>query len=192
MARSTRRPALRQEALGAYVRRLREESGLSVRALAARTDFSPSLISQLEHGIVSPSIHSLGKIAGALGVTLGALFSALGPGEGGLVMRRRERRSLGSSWSRASIESLARASPRRRLEPLLITLRAGGRSGKHPAPQANEQFAFVLRGRVTLRMGPDEHRLGRGDSATLLPRELTLWINESRGTCEILLVGLQP
>lgn len=190
MARS--QAALRQDALGAYIRTLREKAGLSVRALAARTDFSPSLISQLEHGIVSPSIHSLGKIAGALGVSLGALFSALAPGEGGLVMRRRERRALASSWSRASIEALARASQRRRLEPLLITLRPGGRSGKHPAPQAAEQFAYVLRGAVTLRLGPDEHRLGAGDSVTLLPRELTLWMNEGRATCQILLVGLQP
>lgn len=183
-------PVLRQQALGGYVRRLRVQSGLSVRALAARTDFSPSFISQLENAQVSPSLHSMEKIANALGVTIGAFFAAIGPGEGGLVLRRAERKRLESSWSRAAIECLGKGSPQRRLEPLLITLRPGGRSGKHPVPQRTEQFALVLQGKVTLRIGPDEHALANGDSATILPREMSLWVNESRAVCQVLIVGL--
>jgi len=70
---------------------------MSLRSLATRTDFSPSFISQLENGQVSPSIHSMEKIANTLGVTLGAFFAAIGPGEGGLVLRRTEREPIPSS-----------------------------------------------------------------------------------------------
>ena len=185
-----RNPVLKQQQVGEHVRRLREQARLSVRALAARTDFSPSFISQLENGQVSPSIHSMEKIANVLGVTLGSFFAAVGPGEGGLVLRRVDREPIPSSWSNAEIESLGRHSPQRRLDPLLITLAPGGRSGKHPVAHRTEEFALVLKGRVHLRIGPDEHVLSAGDSATLLGGELRMWVNEGRTACQVLIVGL--
>src|SRR6185436_2477898 len=94
---ATSSPGLKQQQVGAHVRTLREQARLSVRALAAQTDFSPSFISQLENGQVSPSIHSMGKIANVLGVTLGSFFAAIGPGEGGLILRRGERERMPSS-----------------------------------------------------------------------------------------------
>jgi transcriptional regulator with XRE-family HTH domain len=186
----TRAPVLKQQQVGEHVRRLREQARLSVRALAARTDFSPSFISQLENGQVSPSIHSMEKIANVLGVTLGTFFAAVGPGEGGLVLRRAEREPIPSSWSNAELESLGRHTPQRRLDPILITLAPGGRSGKHPVAHRSEEFALVLKGRVHLRIGPDEHVLSAGDSVTLLGGELRLWVNEGRSPCQFLIVGL--
>ena len=191
MAASSVSLSLKQQQVGEHVRRLREQSRLSVRALAAQTDFSPSFISQLENGQVSPSIHSMERIAHVLGATLGSFFAAIGPGAGGLVLRRKERERIPSSWSNAEIESLGRPSPQRRLDPLLITLEPGGRSGKHPTVHRVEEFAMVLKGKVTLRLGPDEHPLAVGDSVTLLPGELRLWINTSRTACQILIVGSQ-
>lgn len=185
------RLVLKQQQVGEHVRRLREQARLSVRALAAQTDFSPSFISQLENGQVSPSIHSMEKIANVLGTSLGGFFAAVGPGEGGLILRRAEREPVPSSWSNAELESLGRQSPQRRLDPLLITLAPGGRSGKHPVAHRMEEFVLVLKGRVTLRLGLDQHALAAGDSVTLLPGELRLWTNESRTACQVLIVGLQ-
>jgi transcriptional regulator with XRE-family HTH domain len=66
---------LKQQAVGDQVRGLRERRGLTLRALAAATDFSPSVISQLENGLVSPSISSREEFAfvleGAVDLTLG-------------------------------------------------------------------------------------------------------------------------
>ncbi len=181
---------LKQQAVGEEVRRLREKAGLSLRTLAARSDFSPSFISQLEHGQVSPSIHSMQKILGVLDVSLGEFFAAVAPGEGGLVMRVDQRRRLVSEWSHALIEALSPVSRHHRLESLLITLRPGGHSGKHPVPHRTEEFAIVMKGQATLRLGPDTHHLSVGDAVTLLPRELRLWSNESRADCCVLIVAL--
>jgi transcriptional regulator with XRE-family HTH domain len=57
--------------VGECIRQLRLSIGMLARALAAKTGFSPSLISQVEHGQVMPSIGSLEHIAMALGGTLG-------------------------------------------------------------------------------------------------------------------------
>jgi XRE family transcriptional regulator, regulator of sulfur utilization len=181
---------LKQHAVGAWVRRLRMEQTISLRSLAARTDFSPSFISQLENGMVSPSIASMEKICNALGVTLGEFFAAASEGDGGMIVRPTSRLRMSSSWSQAQIEALGPMTGCR-LEPLLISLEPGGRSAKHPYPHSSEEFAFVLAGRPTLTLGPEEHELRAGDSVTIRPRELRRWENRSKSPVKILTVSLR-
>jgi transcriptional regulator with XRE-family HTH domain len=183
-------PRLKQEAVGDLVRRLREQRGLSLRALAGATEFSPSFISQLENGQVSPSIASMQRIAATLGVTLGEFFSSLGSTEGGVVVRTADRILLQSQWSQATLEALSPMKRGRLLEPMLITLQPGGRSGKHPTAQPREEFAFVLEGEVELTLGPDTFALREGDAATILRGELRRWTNSGRGRARVLVVAM--
>lgn len=181
---------LKQQAVGEQVRRLREQRGLTLRGLAAATDFSPSFISQLENGLVSPSIDSMRRIAEALGVTLGGFFASLGPGEGGHVVRVAERAEISSAWSQATLEALSPMVRSRLLEPLLITLEPGGRSGKHPTAQPREEFAFLLEGDVDLTLGPETFHLQPGDAVTILRGELRRWLNTGTRPARILVVAV--
>ncbi len=162
---------------------------MSVRTLARQTGFSPSFMSQVEHGQASPSISSMEKIAAALGATLSEFFAAAAGGQGGLIVRVSNRQAVSSGWSHAEIEGLSAPGPTAGLEAILITLRPGGRSGKHPYAHPREEFAFVLQGEVVLTLGPEEHRLRRGDSAKILPGELRLWHNAARAPVRILIVA---
>lgn len=181
-------PVLKQEAVGAQIRLLRLAAHMSLRSLAARTDFSPSFISQVENGLVSPSIHSMQKIAEALGVTLSEFFAAAAAGEGGTVVRVTQRQTLASEWSHATVEALAPMDGRHPLDAMLITLEPGGRSGKHPYPRSRGEFCLVLDGKVSLTLGPEDHWLEAGDAVSILPRELRLWVNETRRPARILIV----
>jgi quercetin dioxygenase-like cupin family protein len=163
---------------------------MSLRALASRTDFSPSFISQVENGVVSPSIASMEKIARALGVTLGEFFAAASEGEEALIVRAKERPQLPSLWSQGRVEGLSRMSGRR-MEAMLITLERGGRSGKHPAPHSSEEFAFVLEGEASLTLGPEEHLLGAGDAVTIRPQELRRWENKDSAVARILIISVR-
>jgi XRE family transcriptional regulator, regulator of sulfur utilization len=182
---------LKQQLVGAHVRRLRLRHRISLRKLAGQTSFSPSFMSQVENGLVSPSISSMEKIATALGVTMGEFFAAAAQGEGGLIVRAADRAVIGSGWSSAEIEALSPMTQTHRLEPVLITLKAGGRSGKHPYPHPREEFAFVLEGKVNLTLGPEKHALGMGDSVMILPRELRLWENPSPVPARVLIVSMR-
>ena len=146
-------------------------------------------MSQVETGKVSPSISSMEKIASAVGVTLGDFFAAATGGEGGLVLRVADRPALSSGWSNATVEALNVPGSMARLEALLITLRPGGRSGRHPYAHPREEFAFVIQGAVTLTLGPEEHRLRRGDTATILPGELRLWRNEAGTPARVMIIA---
>jgi transcriptional regulator with XRE-family HTH domain len=177
--------------VGAHVRRLRQQADLTLRALAEAAGFSPSFISQVETGQVSPSIHSMERIAGCLGTTLGSLFGALQSETDSRVIRARDRRGARSLWSRAKVEAVGPLPPDSGLESLLITLRPGGRSGTRPFVHAAREFIFVLEGRATLRLGAIEWRLGPGDAVVVQPREEQLWSNAGRVSCRILVIAIR-
>jgi len=180
---------LKQEVIGRHVRQLRARAGLSARALGSRTGFSASFISQMENGLVSPSIGSMQKIAAALGVTLGEFFTAAGEGATGTIVRARDRTRFESNWSSADLQLLGAS---RRLEAVLIALDPGGRSGKHPSSgHDHEEFAFVIKGPLALTLGPSRHVLRTGDSVIFLPGELRLWENAGRSAARLMLVALR-
>jgi transcriptional regulator with XRE-family HTH domain len=181
-----------QKTMGARLRQFRSERKASVRKLAELTAFSASFISQVENGQASPSISSLERIAGALGMTLGEFFTAADrPGDPRLLVRDRARRQITSSWSIAQIEALAPMDGDRPLEPILITLRPGGRSGKRPRIHAMEQFAFVLKGKVRLRVDDKAYALKAGDAVTILRRQERLWENKGPHPAHILIVSVR-
>ncbi len=176
--------------VGERLRQLRTQRGLSVRALAARAGFSPSFISQVEHDQVSPSIASLERIAAVLGVTLGGFFmeAAFSPVA---VVRVAERQELVSSWSRASIEALGPAGGTRTLEPMMITLEPGGRSGTRLHAALGEQFALVCEGEVTLSLVDHTYVLTEGDAVSIAAETLHQWQNPGTGPARLLIVSVR-
>jgi transcriptional regulator with XRE-family HTH domain len=66
--------ALTPESLGARLRELRTGAGVSLRALATRLGISPSAVSQIERGVMRPSVSRLIAYVGAIGVPLAAVF----------------------------------------------------------------------------------------------------------------------
>jgi transcriptional regulator with XRE-family HTH domain len=177
------------QVIGNQIRRLRLKRHVSVRAFAAQTGFSPSFISQLENGQVSPSLGSLQKIADALGVTLGEFFAAAGSDEEALIVRPSDRRRLDSTWTDAKLEALGPMAQSRRLEPVLAIFGPGGKSGKHLHSHSHEEFAFVVKGRVTLAFGDEENELGPGDAVTLPAQSPHRWENRGPEAVEILMVA---
>jgi transcriptional regulator with XRE-family HTH domain len=64
-------------ALGAAVRRLREDRGLSMEALAYRAGITLNTITRLELAQSEPGWMTVRKVANALGVTLAELAAAI-------------------------------------------------------------------------------------------------------------------
>ena len=60
--------------LGARIRKARLATGLSLRAMAAEAEISPSLLSQVETGKVQPSVSTLWAIVSCLGISVDDLL----------------------------------------------------------------------------------------------------------------------
>jgi transcriptional regulator with XRE-family HTH domain len=175
--------------IGEQVRRFRLRRHVSVRSFAAQTGFSPSFISQLENGLVSPSLGSLQKIADALEVTLGEFLASAAAEEEPLIVREAERRTLDSTWTDAHLQALGSMARSRRLEPVLAIFGGGGKSGKHVHSHSREQFAYVIAGTVRLTLADEDFELCAGDSVTIPAQAPHRWENVTSEPVEILIVA---
>ena len=173
--------------VGGRIRQLRLGLGLSVRSLAAKSGFSASLISQVEHGQVTPSIGSLERIALVLGVSLGKFFIELDTKALGLV-RATARQKLSSTWSPASIEALSPMDGSAQLESVMLTMAPGGRSGRYPATDSLETFAFIVEGTVNLTVGDEVYTLSKGDAITFSSPNAHQWENTGAETAQLMIV----
>ena len=72
---------------------------------------------------------------------------------------------------------------------MLALFGPGGKSGKHVHSHSREEFAFVLKGRVTLTLGDEENELDAGDSVTLPAHSLHRWENRGTEMVEVLMVS---
>ena len=88
--------------VGARLQQLRRGGGLSVRTLAAQSGLSPRLLSQVERGLVTPSLESLVRLTRSLGISLGTFFAAL-ESSPPRVVRASTRPPLLSPWARVTV-----------------------------------------------------------------------------------------
>src|ERR1700729_2259095 len=171
-----------EQTLGNSLRFLREQQGISLRALAERTDFSASFLSQIGKGQCSRSISSMEKIANALGVTH----------HGGNIVRASHRPLMALDWSRAEIASLGSLSSASQFRASMLIIKPGGLTGKHATPSISDEFAMVFEGKVILKLQESEQVLERGDSVTVVAGTGRQWRNESEALGEILVISLGP
>jgi len=169
---------------------LREQHGVSLRALAAHTGFSPSFLSQIENGVCSPSISSMEQIANALGVTLWQFFRVADSAKVNIV-RSDERSYLRLEWSRAHIEALGFLGDGSNFQAAMVEINPGGQSGKHATPSIHDEFAFILEGQLILALQDVEQVLYHGDSITIPTGIARQWRNESLAPAQILIISVK-
>ena len=151
-------------AIGSRVRDGRLERGWTLDELAERSGVSRRMVVKVEHGAANPSIATLLRLAGALGVGLPALVDVERPGAL-RVLRAGEAPVLwhGSAGGRAVL--VAGTEPPDVVELWDWTLAPGDahRSEAHPA--GTRELVLVLAGEVELTVGQHAQRLAVGDSA---------------------------
>jgi transcriptional regulator with XRE-family HTH domain len=155
--------------LGARIKALRLERELQQRQLAEKAGMTPSMVSQIESGRLTPSLHTLGKIAGALGVTIAALFD--GQPSGSLHVTRKKDYPVVSFDGAAERWSVLGAGLfQGKIRAVVSTLDArskGMMTDKVVIKPGQMKLFYVLDGKVALHYGGERHVLDTGDSALL-------------------------
>ncbi len=187
----TTRGALNEPDLGSTIRRLREERNLSLREVAARSDLTPSFLSQVERNLTSPSVASLRKVAQAFGVPLTALFQGPTIPENHVV-RRKDRRQLihpRRQWR----DYLLTPNLTGKLQVILSVIEPGGGSGDEAyAHDSDEECVVILRGRLEFWVGPDWYLLEEGDSIVFESRIPHRNCNPGPDQAEVLWITTPP
>jgi transcriptional regulator with XRE-family HTH domain len=151
-------------AIGAVIRTIRQEQGLSLRDVAERTGFSVSFLSLVERGKSSLALTSVYKLARAFNVDVATFFaSAPAPEPLPHVTRASRGDELVIEGSDHTYRLLSGRSPDREMEPLLVILDP---SDPVPEPVAHEgdEFVYILSGTIRFMIGEREYELFAGDS----------------------------
>ena len=172
--------------VGSQLREIRQQRGLSLRALARMCDLSPNTISLIERGITSPSVSTLHKLATALRVPITAFFEEQTETVEAIRLRPGERPGTGSAS--VLLESLGAGLEDRALEPFVVTLQPGADSGREAIVHAGDELVYCLQGEIEYVVGDQSHNLMLGDSLLFQAKIPHRWRNPGSDTAVFLLV----
>ena len=179
-------------ALGQRIKALRAERDLQQRQLAEKAGLTPSMVSQIESGRLTPSLHTLGKIASAFGLPIASLFD--GTPVGSVHVSRKKDYPLvsfdGSSERWAVLGAGLFQGKVRAVVSTLEGKSASTLTDKVVIKPGQMKLFYVLEGKVALLYNGDRHVLEAGDSALLDGGAPHAWENLGARTARALWVIL--
>ncbi len=155
--------------LGQRIKALRAERQLQQRQLAEKAGLTPSMLSQIESGRLTPSLHTLGKLAAALGMPIAALFESA-PNGRLHISRKRDYPVVSFDGSTEKWHVLGAGLFQGKIRSVVSSLGPRGKGVKTDKvilDPGQMKLFYVIEGKVALHYNGEAHRLEAGDSAYL-------------------------
>lgn len=150
--------------VGANLRRLRGERGLSLEGLAKLSGVSRAMLGQMELGHSAPTINVLWKIARALDLPFSALIAAPRASGGTRVLQAARTKRLTSHDGTFSSRALFPYDEPRRVEFYELILQKGGVEVADPHAPGTRENLVVTRGNIEIAIAGEVHALSTGDA----------------------------
>jgi transcriptional regulator with XRE-family HTH domain len=151
--------------IGKAIREFRLARNMSIKELSEKTNLTSSLISQVERGLISPSLNSLAKISSALKVPIVSFFTeaTLKPCP---VMRKKRRKKTTIFSSSHVVYQLLSPDPDKKIEFLLVEIEPEGSENNENelVTHIGEECGYVIKGELEVRLGKERYHLKQGDS----------------------------
>lgn len=170
------------------IRFLREEQGLSQRALAKAAGISAAALSQLESGQNSPSVATLEKLADGLGKTVSAFFLDRVEDTDVEIFSLDDRIAVPLKGGSRFVPLTAQHRPAG-FEPMLVHLEPNGKLEEALYGISSAQvFVWARRGRALLQHDGREYEVHETQSVYYDARKPHNWCNPFDQCCELLMV----
>jgi DNA-binding transcriptional MerR regulator/quercetin dioxygenase-like cupin family protein len=185
-ARRNARASLVPDSIGPRLRQERVSKKKSLAEVAGAADISVGFLSAIERSNMSASVGTLRKLARFYGMNVLDLFEhedSTHP-----VVRKNERKAL-SGGAGVDMELLARGHSV--LEPHLFRVKPGGGSGSAYSHEG-EEFMYLMKGELDIRLGGEDYRLRAGDSMNFHSSTPHEWRNPGKTETVILWVNTPP
>jgi transcriptional regulator with XRE-family HTH domain len=169
--------------IGARLRSLRRDRGMTMAELATATDLTSGFLSQLERDLTSVSLSSLARICAALDVRFGDVLDSAPTGA---VIRRKDARAWTGIGAHVDLLLSSRDERRFHLMESHIPPGAGAGEALYTFP-ADVELVYVLSGSLELQAEGKLFRVDAGDTLTYSPREPHTWRNPSEGEQAVVL-----
>ena len=170
--------------IGSKVQKLRTEKKITVRKLSELTGITGSMISQIEHNQVNPSINSLKLIAIALEAPL-YTFLKNDDDIKEIVVRKDSRKFIGWANEETTYELLT-PDTKGSIEFCLMTIPATNDSGSLLQSHQGEEVCYVIVGKVSIVIDNITYDLEEGDSLRIPKATTHKWINSSNAPVKVI------
>ena len=182
------RAASTLRAIGARVRELRMQRGLTLQAVSDLTGLSPSLMSLVERGKTSPSIGTLVAVAHALEVHMADLVPGSNDDRESPVVPSGEQPVF--STPEGVTRRVLRDDRVRGVEIAINEYSPGGRSAERELHHGGYEYGYVLDGSLVIEIEGESHVLVPGDSIAYDSTRSHRIVNESGSSVRALWVNL--
>ncbi len=172
--------------VGRKLRELRNQRGLSLRALAERSGLNINTLSLVENWKSSPSVSTLQQLARALDVPITAFFESE-PVAKQVVFTRGDQRPL-ADFGSAQMQNLGRDLAGNAVQPFVVALQPGAGSGDQIIVHTGHEFVYCLSGAVRYKIREEEYALHPGDSLVFEAHLPHCWQNAGTEEAQIILV----
>ncbi len=161
--------------VGGRLRKLRDERGVSMRALARQSGLSANALSMIERGLTSPSVSTLSKLSTALGVPITAFFREQ-KDRHPIVYRKAQERSR-IPFVQGLWEGLGGEFFDGRMDAFALTLENGATSGLHGLIHSGSEFVICLSGFLEVEIDHQQFTLEPGDTILFDANLVHSWNN---------------
>lgn len=173
--------------LGAEIRRLRLNQGMTLLDIATETGLSASMLSMLERGKTGVSVGSLVAVASALGVTVGDLFQPSASPELSLVrFEQQQELAIGPGVTRRVVQR----SRAHGLEVATLLLAPGADTGPELVSHEGQEIVVLRAGRLAVQIGGTRTELCSGDSIRLDAASPHRFANTGSKVADVLVVAM--
>ena len=175
--------------LGARIRAMRNQAGLSQTELAKRVGVTPSSISQIESGLIYPSLPALFRMADVFSADMGAFFESGTDTAPPIVVGR-------AGMQEAALPELAdsgarcwhapRIEAQGRLAPTIIEIPPQTNLPTHFHQTKGDEIGYLIEGRLALNYRGKSFSVAAGDIIHIKDGWPTGWENPAKETARLL------
>jgi transcriptional regulator with XRE-family HTH domain len=177
--------------IGNILKVFREKTRKNQGHVAAKAGISISMLSQIERGVVSPSIDTLFCVCRAVGIDIAELFRRIAPDSPVRLMNAGQR--LSTQHNGVLFEQLAASvNAGYPAEMFLLEVKPGKRIGLSGSGHEGIEMGYALDGNAVLTVDGVDYEIGKGDSVSFnsnLPHSLA---NKGRKTFRAVWTALPP
>jgi len=184
--RATSAESLMEVHVGERLRELRQQKGLSVRALAALSGLAINTLSMIENGKTSPSVSTLQILARALDVPIATFFKQETIEKKIVYVRSQQRPVVTMDTTR--LEHLGKDLAGHEVQPFLVTLEPDSGSGQNMIVHTGHEFVYCISGQVLYSIEKENYLLETGDSIVFESHLPHRWENTGSKPAQIILV----
>ena len=151
--------------LGERIRQLRKSRRLTLVGVSKKTGIDQATLSRIENGVMTGTIDSHMRIAETLGIGLPALYEdVIGKINEAKEKAVKQKVETFSHSSGAVAELLTTAILQKKMMPILLKLKPGGRTAPEEFSPVSERFVYVIKGSVEVSLDKNKKILKTGEN----------------------------